>query len=219
LRVTQKSPSRTKALPSHRALVTAPGAKRTALGVLLSLLILGTGASQTQARPGEWAARVPSTTLKNWYKLDADVYRSEQPTRRGFEEARAKGIKSIVNLRYEHSDAAEVEGLGFELVDIPMRAWSVSEEDIVKALRAIQYAQKPVLVHCQYGSDRAGVVLAMYRIVIQNWTKEDALAEMTKGGFGFHFWYFNLPAFVKAADVARIREELKAPDVTCRGLG
>ena len=217
--VTQKTPSRTKTLPSHWALVMARGAKRTALGLLLSLLILGTGACQTQPRPDKWAQRVPSATLKDWYELDADVYRSEQPTRQGFEEARAKGIKSIVNLRHDHSDAALVEGLGFELVEIPMRAWSVSEEDIVKALRAIQAVPKPVLVHCQYGADRSGVVLAMYRVVIQNWTKEDALAEMTKGGFGFHFFYFNLPAFVTNADVARIREKLKPPGLTNRAGG
>jgi tyrosine-protein phosphatase SIW14 len=128
----------------------------------------------------------------------------------GFEEARAKGIKSIVNLRAEHSDAALVEGLGFYLVEVPMTAGGFSEGDIVKALRAIQAAPKPVLVHCQYGADRAGVVLAMYRVVLKNWTKEDALAEMTGGGFGFHWYYFNIPAFVKAADVARIREKLKA---------
>lgn len=217
--VTQKTPSRTKTLPSHRALVTARGAKRTALGLLISLLILGTGASKTQPRPDKWAQRVPSATLKNWYKLDADIYRSEQPTRQGFEEARAKGIKSIVNLRHDHSDAALVEGLGFFLMEIPMRAWSISEEDIVQALRTIQAAPKPVLVHCQYGSDRAGIVMAMYRVIIQNWTKEDALAEMTKGGFGFHWYYVNIPAFVKAADVARIREKLKAPGLTDRGRG
>ena len=99
-------------------------------------------------------------------------------------------------------------------MEIPMNAWSVSEEDIVKALRAIQAAPKPVLVHCQYGADRSGVVLAMYRVVIQNWTKEDALAEMTQGGYRVHWYYFNLSALVKKADVARIREQPKSPQLS-----
>ena len=193
---------------------TPSSSGRAILGLLLALLVLGSCTSrttQTSSRPGTWAQHVTSTTLKNFYRVNADFYRSEQPTRRGFEEVRAIGIKSIINLRHDHSDAALIEGLEFYLVDIPMQAWNVSEEDIVKALKAIQTVPKPVLVHCQYGADRVGVVTAMYRVVIQNWTKEDALAEMTGGGFDFHWYYFNIPAFVKAADVARIREKLKSP--------
>jgi tyrosine-protein phosphatase SIW14 len=188
------------------------GAPRLAGGIALvllaSLLVAGSPGADKQTRPDNWAQPVPSATLSNWYKLDDDVYRSEQPTRKGFEEIRAQGIMTIINLRSEHSDDKLVEGLGFFLMDIPMNAWSVSEEDIVKALSAIQAAPKPVLVHCQYGSDRAGVITAMYRVVIQNWTKEDALAEMIQGGYRFHFWYFNLPALVKSANVEKIRKRL-----------
>jgi tyrosine-protein phosphatase SIW14 len=196
--------------PSRESRKAASSFGRASLILLLSLLILGSCTSRTTPRPDKWAQPVASTAFRNLYRLDADVYRSEQPTRQGFEEALAKGIKSIVNLRAEHSDAALVEGLGFYLVEVPMTAGGFSEGDIVKALKAIQAAPKPVLVHCQYGADRAGVVLAMYRVVLKNWTREDALAEMTGGGFGFHWYYFNIPAFVKAADVARIREKLKA---------
>jgi tyrosine-protein phosphatase SIW14 len=212
LSVSQKSPARTKTLSSRRALVTARSAKSISLGLLLSLFIVGTCASQTLPRPDKWAQRVPSATLKNWYKIDDDVYRSEQPTRQGFEEARAKGIRSIINLRHNHSDVSRVEGLGLFLSEVPMTASGFTAADIVKALRAIQAAPKPVLVHCQYGSDRSGVVLAMYRIVVQGWTKEDALAELTKGGFGFHkLWYPNIPAFIRKVDVAKIKEQLKNP--------
>lgn len=192
----------------------APSSRRAILGLVLALLILGSCTSRTtraSSRPGTWAKPVASAALKNFYRLDADVFRSEQPTRQAFEEARAKGIKSIINLRADHSDAALVEGLGFHLVEVPMTAGGFSEEDVVKALRAIESAPKPVLVHCQYGADRTGVVLAMYRVVVQDWTKEDALAEMTGGGFGFHPRFVNIPAFVKEADVAGIREKLKSP--------
>lgn len=207
--VTQQSPSRTKTLPSRRALVPARGAKRIALGLLVSLIVLGTGASQKLPRPEKWAQLVPSTTLSNWYKLDDDVYRSEQPNRQGFEEIYAKGIRSIINLRTNHSDASLVEGLGFYMFNVPMTAWGFKEADVVLALKAIQAAPKPVLVHCQYGADRSGVVLAMYRIVFQDWTKEDALAELTNGGFGFHWMFYpNIPAFIRRVDVAKIKEQL-----------
>ena len=180
-----------------------------ALALLLPLIVLGGCRSKAGPRRPGWAQPVPSATLTNLYQVDAGVYRSEQPTRKGFEEIRAKGIKTIINLRDDHPDAASIGGLGFELVEIPMKAWRFSEDDIVKALRAIQAGPKPVLVHCQWGADRSGVVMAMYRIVVQGWTKDEALAEMREGGFGFHLYYLNIPIFIKRADIARITDRLK----------
>lgn len=187
-------------------------ARRTlALALLLPLIVLGGCRSKAGPRRASWAQPLPSATLTNWYQVDAGVYRSEQPTRKGFEEIRAKGIKTIINLRDHHSDGTLVWGLGFELAEVPMTAWHFSEDDIVKALKAIQAAPKPVLVHCQWGADRVGVVMAMYRIVFQGWTKDEALAEMKEGGFGFHPYYFNIPVFIKRADIAKIKDRLKTP--------
>ena len=33
----------------------------------------------------------------------------------------------------------------------------------------------PFLIHCQHGADRTGLMSAMYRILEQGWTPEDAL--------------------------------------------
>ena len=188
------------------------GTRRLAAGItllfLVTLLAGGRAGVDKPYRPKAWAQRVPSATLQNLYKVDDDTYRSEQPTRRGFEEIRDKGIKTIIDLRFGHSDAALIEGLDLVLIHVGMTAWDFSEDDIVRALKAIESAPKPVLVHCQYGSDRTGVVMAMYRIVYLNWPKEEALAEMKEGGFGFHWIYLNIPSFIKRVDVARIRKRL-----------
>jgi tyrosine-protein phosphatase SIW14 len=179
-----------------------------ALVLLASLLVAGSPGDDKQPRPQTWAQRVPSPTLKNWYKVDDDVYRSEQPTRKGFKEIQDKGIKTVINLRYGNSDAALVKGLDLILIEIGMTAWEFSDNDILRALKAIESAPKPVLIHCQYGSDRTGVVVAMYRIVFLNWSKNEALAEMQRGGFGFHWIYLNIPAFIKRVDVAKMKERL-----------
>lgn len=166
---------------------------------------LGGGRSSAQTpRPDHWARPVPSDSLKNWYQLDEDVYRSEQPTRRGFVEIRDRGIRTIVNLRNRHSDAKLAEGLGFHLVEVPMAAPFLKTRHLVAALKAIREAPKPVLFHCQQGADRAGAVAAMYRIVFQGWTKEAALEELKKGGFGFHWYYWNIPRLIRRADVDKI---------------
>lgn len=65
-------------------------------------------------------------------------------------------------------------------------------ELLQKALDLLAEAETPVLVHCSHGADRTGLVCALYRIHFQNWEKEEALAEMLEGGFGYHiFWQQN----------------------------
>ena len=193
---------------------TASRSRGIARAGLISFLVLSASlcqkAPRIEPRPGTWAEQVPSQALKNWYKLDDDVYRSEQPNRKGFEEIRDQGIKTVLNLRSSHSDDKKAEGLGLILVRVPMRAGGFSEDDIVSALKAIKSSPKPVLIHCQHGADRAGVVSAMYRIVFQGWSKEDALAELLGGGFGFHTQYKNIPEFIREVDVDMLRKKLEA---------
>jgi tyrosine-protein phosphatase SIW14 len=181
-----------------------------AFAFLVVFLAFGSCTSEPVPRPSNWAQPVPSDALHNLYRLNPDVYRSEQPTRRGFEEISKMGIRTIVNLRSEHSDASLVEGLDLRLVEIPMEAAHFGEDEIARALGAIRAAEKPVLVHCQYGADRTGVVMAMYRIVFEGWSKEEALAELRGGGFGFHVYYMNIPRFIRAVDVDGLREKLAA---------
>jgi len=123
----------------------------------------------------------------------------------------------VVNLRSLHSDRDEIARAGlspdaFWTVHIPMKAWHAEDEDIVRFLRVVtDPANAPVFVHCQHGSDRTGVAVAAYRIVVQGWTKEEAIAEMTKGGTGFHAIWGNLVTYVRNLDVRRIRDQVKRP--------
>jgi tyrosine-protein phosphatase SIW14 len=170
----------------------------------------GLSACPASTRPASWARPVASTVLPNWYRVDDGLYRSRQPDRNGFEEIRRRGIRTIVDLRAGHSDARLVEGLGFNLVAIPLRAWHFTDDQILSALKAIQAGPKPVLVHCQQGADRTGVVIAAYRVIVQGWSKDEAVAELKKGGFGFHWYYLNIPAFLRRMDVAKFRTVLAA---------
>jgi protein tyrosine phosphatase (PTP) superfamily phosphohydrolase (DUF442 family) len=162
----------------------------------------------TEPRPTSWAERIPSQFLQNWYKLDEDVYRSEQPSRAGFEEIRDHGIKTIFDLRSSHRDDSKAAGLGFKLVRVPMTAWGFTEADVVAALKVIKECPKPVLIHCHWGADRTGLVSAMFRVVFQGWSKEEAIAELRGGGFGFHSRYSNMPKFIREVNVDKIKKDL-----------
>ena len=47
---------------------------------------------------------------------------------------------------------------------------------------------RPVLMHCQGGSDRAGIMTALFRIEEQGWSIEEAKQEMLSH---YHFWFMH----------------------------
>ncbi|HUL32181.1 MAG TPA: tyrosine-protein phosphatase, partial [Thermodesulfobacteriota bacterium] len=115
---------------------------------------------------------------------------------------------TIINLRSFHSDKAEVMKLGISYEQIYMKAWHAEREDVVRFLRiATDPSRLPILVHCEHGSDRTGLVVAIYRVTATGWTKEQAIREMVEGGYGFHSIWENLVHFIRNLDVDTIRKE------------
>jgi protein tyrosine/serine phosphatase len=154
---------------------------------------------------------LPGSGLDNLYQIDEGVYRSEQPGRKDFEALEAFGIRETLNLRRFHSDDDEAKGTTIRLHRVRTHAHTICERQVVEALRIIRDRRGPILVHCLHGSDRTGAVVAMYRIVFQDYTKDEAIEEMTAGGFGFHRIYGNIVRMVKNADVERIKKEVFGP--------
>ena len=75
---------------------------------------------------------------------------------------------------------------------------------------AKQHNQK-VLVHCYHGSDRTGATIAMYRIIFENWSIEDAVKEMKQGGYGYHIIWKNIDHLFTPENVKWIQQQLSNP--------
>jgi tyrosine-protein phosphatase SIW14 len=162
--------------------------------------------SEIMERPVKWAQPMTGTTLKNFYKLDGRVYRSAQPDDEEIEELATYGIKEILNLRHYHKD--KVGNTGIIPHQIKIDAGSINNIQVIEALRIIKNSKGPVLIHCWHGSDRTGTVSAMYRIVFQGWSREDALTELKHGGYGYHKIYKSIPQYILNVDVGKIRSEV-----------
>ena len=61
-----------------------------------------------------------------------------------------------------------------------MQVWDIDEKLLLETLRVLRRAalQGPTLLHCDYGTERTGLITALYRMAYQGWSKEAALAEM-----------------------------------------
>lgn len=146
--------------------------------------------------------------LKNIYKIDEDIYRSEQPGKNDFISLEKIGLAEVLSLRRFWNDNRKARKTDLKLHHVSMKAGKIHEHDIIKALRVINERKGPLLIHCWHGSDRTGVLIAMYRLVFQNWSKNDAINEMTKGDFGFHAVYVNIVEFIQNANVDVIRDKV-----------
>jgi len=120
-------------------------------------------------------------------------------------------IKTVVSLRAFNDDAPLVPpASGLRLEQIRFKTWHPEDEDVVKFLRiATTPAMQPVLVHCQHGSDRSGMMVAIYRVAFEGWTKAQATDEMINGGFGFDPMWQNLLRYIEELDVNAIKEQVE----------
>lgn len=188
--------------------------RTTTLTALLFLLVslAGCGYATPEpaaTRPNTWAQPVGTTDLENFYQVSDELYRSKYPSSKHLQTLRAAGIKTIINLRSSKPDTTETfRQAGITPHWHPMKAGSVTQADLVSVLRLLKNSSKPALIHCRRGADRTGFIIAGYRIVHQGWSKEDAIREMRKGGFGFYEGYDNIIQTLEKLDPAAIRHEL-----------
>jgi protein tyrosine phosphatase (PTP) superfamily phosphohydrolase (DUF442 family) len=128
-------------------------------------------------------------------------------TREGFCQLREQGIRTVVALRWEHSDDAALAGLGLNSYRLRAKQWHPENEDVVRAMKVILTAEyQPVFVHCQAGKDRTGLVVAVYRILVDGWSVNHAIAERTMFG-ATDFWEEN-KAYLRRLGSAEARRDL-----------
>ena len=185
--------------------------KAISLLLIFVSFVLGCALSRVESsRPLQWSAPVNLQGVANLYKVTDYLYRSEQPTEEGMKNLEKLGIKTIINLRPLYSDSDEIKGTGLRVEELSVKVWHIEDADVVRVLRIIRRRENgPFLLHCSRGADRVGVMIAMFRVVEQGWTKEDAIQEMVRGGYGFHPLWFLIPRYVKHADVEKIRKQVE----------
>ncbi|MCR5414024.1 MAG: tyrosine-protein phosphatase [Kiritimatiellae bacterium] len=155
-------------------------------------------APEEAVRQEKWAEPISLAGVPNLHKVDDRLYRSAQPTAEGMTNLVSLGIKTVVNLRDNHSDSDEIGGLPLAARRIEIFTANMKEEHAREFLSIVDDTNAvPVLVHCQHGADRTGTMCAMYRIKRQGWTADEAIVEMENGGYGFHAIWLNLPRFIR----------------------
>jgi uncharacterized protein (TIGR01244 family) len=179
------------------------------LTIALPVAAAESAAKPAAERPAEWAQPTPG--VGNLHRITPSLYRSEQFTQADVAELQKLGIKKVISFRAFHSDEEMLAGSGIVLQRIPIHTWDIDDEEIIAALKALRDVEQdgPILIHCQHGADRTGLIAALYRVLYQGWSKEQALDELQNGGYGFHSIWFNVTRYLQRVDVERLRAKVE----------
>jgi len=105
-----------------------------------------------------------------------------------------QGVRTIVNLELILDDkrafgqATVEDANNYEVGYFRVQDWeplrilapSVVDDHIAHFLAIVSQQPKPVYVHCRYGENRTGVMVAAFRILIEGVSNEEAIEEMSR---------------------------------------
>ncbi|MFV3414208.1 tyrosine-protein phosphatase [Pseudomonas nitroreducens] len=172
-----------------------------------ALLILAPLALAAGETPADWAKPVDKSF--NLYQMSPTLFRSALPRSADLPELQRLQVKTVVSF-IKDDDHEWIGQHDMQAVSFPTHADRVDDADVLEVLRTLRSAEQkgPVLMHCKHGRDRTGLFAAMYRTVIQGWSKEDALKEMVQGGFGAEDDMTDAIAYVQKADIGKLQQAL-----------
>jgi tyrosine-protein phosphatase SIW14 len=162
------------------------------LGTLSLATVPLTGCPDGSA-PSVIAQKISITGVRNAGKVNEHLYRGAQPHLTDLFELKKLGITTIIDLRAESSALADLERiraelLGMRFLRIPIGGFSTPDNsDLAQFFRVLSDSPpQTIFIHCEFGEDRTGVMIASYRIVFEHWSADQALSEMI--AFGFNRW-------------------------------
>ncbi len=148
--------------------------------------------------------------------IEGQLYRSAQPSADQLASyVRANGIKTIINLRGSHpgtdwydGEVAVARKLGLEHIDFSMSASkAVTPQRAAEIVSLMASAPKPILIHCQSGADRSGLVAALYAKKVAGWSDDKA-----EGQLSFYYGHVGIPVVSSAYAMDRSWQDIEAND-------
>jgi len=136
-------------------------------------------ADRGQRRRAFWANQFLDHAIlrhvwSNFDQIAPGVYRSNQPGHWRLKRYAKMGIHTILYLRASsekwafHFERESLDALGMTMISAPLHSRSAPTREAVQTLIAVfRDIDKPFLMHCKSGADRAGLASAVYLMVME----------------------------------------------------
>jgi protein tyrosine/serine phosphatase len=123
--------------------------------------------------------------FSNAHWVSDELVRANQPWPHQLAEWKARGIRTIVNLRggfdasFHALEKDACERLGLKLVDFTITSREVPSRDrVLGAKRLFETIEYPALMHCKSGADRAGIMSVLYLHFRKGQTIREAMDQL-----------------------------------------
>ncbi|MFA6213043.1 MAG: hypothetical protein WCT03_25080 [Candidatus Obscuribacterales bacterium] len=159
------------------------------------------------------ATTIAAPAISNFDIVSEGLWRGAAPSNQALQKLADSGVKTIVDLRMAgqgaQEEASRAKKLGIKYVHIPLGFMGPSLFKVGQFLNIVNNpANQPVFVHCRYGADRTGALVAVFRVIHDHWSFNQAYTEMRS----HHFkpWLASLKRMVaRVGDSAEVQKELK----------
>lgn len=182
-------------------------------GGLLALLLLVQVLTAPPRPPAPMEILNPCDTcvpgVENFGKVSDRLWRGAQPSAEGFRELERRGVRTIVSFREDHDDAPLLKGTKLRYLRIPSKAYRPETALLARFLKLLEDPDTGVVfIHCAQGRDRTGYNAAVYRMAVQGWTAEEAIAEMK--AFRFNRIWIKNTGWLRDLDVDGLKAQVAA---------
>ena len=126
------------------------------------------------------------TFWTNLFEIAPGVWRSNQPSPKRLDVYRKMGIKTVLNLRGQTSrspylfEEVACRELGLKLINHKLSARKlVGKKELLSLLDTFETIEKPFVMHCKSGADRAGLAAALYLLHIEGASIKEAKKQLS----------------------------------------
>ena len=121
----------------------------------------------------------------NLHEVAPGMWRSNQPGPSRVHAAAGMGIRTIINLRGPRDDGGwrlEAEACaraGITLLDFTARSRAAPDKAMLHAARELfAEAELPAMMHCKSGADRAGLMAALFLLIVEKRPVREAALQL-----------------------------------------
>ena len=182
---------------------------RRHFAALLVALAIAVPASAKDAKStsGAAATAAPAVQIDNFGRINEHYYRGALPHEADYPALARLGVKTMIDLTDDDGDGNEqhlAETAGMKFFKLAMNTRVVPTAGQIATFLSIvgDPANQPVYVHCVGGRHRTGVMTAIYRMLEDKWTPDQAFKEMKSYKFGADFLHPEFKKFVLAFNPA-----------------
>jgi tyrosine-protein phosphatase SIW14 len=179
---------------------------RTYIAAALAFITLLAPSSALATRDAARDAALAAIGIDNFGVINDNYYRGAQPQGPAdYERLAALGVRTVIALQadyatknYARTEEADVRAAGMKFHRIPMTTRTPpTAKQVASFMRIVNDpASQPVYVHCKGGKHRTGVMTAVFRMMEDDWSADQAYEEMKRFEFGPSFLHPEFKEFV-----------------------